>query len=141
MNAEQKTAWVIVVTFCLSVICFLLLLPVVGLQAAWAALGLMGICGLSPILFRKKEKEGEVDYDERDRAILSKATTSGGMASYLVFILVCMIPWFVFRWQGRQEITIEYLPFAVICGCVTFFVARAVTVLVLYRRGTPEDAG
>ena len=141
MNPEQKTAWFIIVTFCLSVVAFLLLLPVVGLQAAWAALGLMGICGLSPVIFRKKRKEGEVDYDERDRAILQKATTAGGMSSYLVFVLVCMIPWFVYRWQGQEEISIEYLPFAVICGCITLFVARAVTILVLYRRGAPADAG
>ena len=141
MNSEQKTAWFIIVTFCLAVVATGLLVPLLGFQSAWAALGLMGISGLSPILFRKEKKDGEVQYDERDRAILHKATTAGGMSSYLVFVALCMIPWFVFRWQGIEEISIEYLPFAVICGCITLFVVRAATIIVLYRRGTPNDAG
>lgn len=141
MNPEQKSAWLIVVLFGLSVVGFVALIPVVGLQAAWGALGLMGIAGLSPILFRKKNKPEEVDYDERDQGILEKATTAGGMSSYLVFVLVCMVPWFIYRWQGRSEISVDYLPFAVICGVIALIVVRAVTIIVLYRRGTPRDAG
>lgn len=141
MNPEQKTAWLIVVLFCVSIAGVAALIPVVGLPAAWGALGVMGIAGLSPILFGKKEKPGEVAYDERDRAILATATRGGAMSSYLVFVLACMVPWFVYRWHGWERISIDYLPLIVVWGVIALFVVRAVTIIVLYRRGTPTDAG
>ena len=134
MSVEQKCAWLIVGCFALALVGFLVLVPLIGVKAAVSAFGLFGFGGLGPLLFRKKRMPAEVAMDERDRMIAEKATLGGGMSSYMVFILACMIPWFVYMFQGKKTISIHVLPLVVFCGGITFFVVRSVVILILYGR-------
>lgn len=139
MRPEQKRAWLAIVMFAVTLIVFLILLPFIGAKAAWGAFGLFGLVGLGPAVFRDKPDEAGVTEDERDKAILHMATMVGGMTSYVAFVAACMSAWFIYMWNGWEEIGINYLPFVTVCGLVTLFVARAVMILVLYERGGPRE--
>jgi hypothetical protein len=102
----------------------------------------IGFGGLAPFLFRRRRHSEEVSMDKRDRLIVEKATLAGAMLSYMVFVLACMITWFVRMFGGDQTISfgertisIHVLPFIVGCGGITFVVVRAVITLVLYGKG------
>jgi len=134
MNREQKCAWLVVAMFGVSVIAFAALVPLVGWGAAPAGFGMIGFAGLGPLIFRKKTQPGQIEIDERDKAIAREATLGGGMTSYCAFILACMIPWFVLQGRGTKVVSIHTLPMIVFIGGIVFFTARAVTLLVLYGR-------
>lgn len=137
MVPEQKRAWFIVAAFGLALACFLALIPLVGVSIALAGFGVFGIGGLAPLLFRKKADPSEVELDERDKIIAQKATLGGGMSSYGAVILTCMATWEIYRSQGKQFIEIDILPLIVGCCGIVFFLARSITLLVLYgREGT-----
>jgi len=139
MRPEQKRAWFIVGVFAAALTGFLVLTPLVGARPAFAAFGVFGFGGFASLLFRRQRDSEEVSMDERDRLIAERATLAGGMLSYLVFVLACMIPWFV-RMFGRDQtvsigdlrISIHVLPLIVLCGGITFFVVRAIAILVGY---------
>ncbi len=134
MLPEQKRAWFVVGLFVLALTCVAALIPFKGLQA-WGGLAVFGLLGLVPLLFHMDRRPGEVGTDERDKAIGRKATLHGGMTSFVVFILASMIPWSVYTHQGKETITIRYLPFITLLGGMVFYVARSVAVLILYGRG------
>jgi len=123
----------------ISVICFLILIPLIGIRAAPAAFGLIGFSGLGHTLFRKKHDPDEVETDERDEAIQKTATAAGAWTSYGVFVAACMIVWEVCRSQGQTTISIHVLPLIVAAGGITLFVGRSIAVLILYRRGEVHD--
>jgi len=134
MNREQKQAWLVIVMFGVSVIAFAALVPLVGWHRASAGFGMIGFAGLGPLIFRKRTGPGQIEIDERDKAIARQATLGGGMASYCAFILACMIPWGVLKSQGAKTMSIHTLPMIVFIGVIVFFTARAATLLVLYGR-------
>ncbi len=134
MVPEQKRAWFVLAVFVVALAGFVGLAVAVGPKLAFAAFGLCGVYGLTPLLFRKRPRPGEVPTDERDRAIAERATAVGGMASYAAFVAACMVPWAVCALRGRRMIDVLALPYVVVAGMVVLFVARAVTVLVLYGR-------
>ena len=134
MSTEQKRAWFVVIV-CFAAVAAVLVLLALG--AGWHArggLGLFRLAALTPLLFREKRKAGEVTVDERDTAIAQKALLAGGVTSYTVFILACMVPWFVYVAQGNETIEIDVLPFTVAYGAIAFFVTKSVVTLVLYGR-------
>ena len=135
MNAEQKTAWLMIVLFLLCCGLYLGLLPFVGWKAAFAVFGLFGLAGLSPLIFSYHKRDGAVSVDERDRQIVRRAGLAGGMASYLVFVLGCMTTWGLRRAAGSESVDVDVLPFLVFCGAITLFMVRSVTLLVFYRQG------
>jgi len=134
MSQEQKQSVFIVLVFAASAILFAVLIPLVGMNLAPTAFGVMGLGGLAPLLFRSRRQQGEVASDERDEGIAKKATLGGAMCSYGVFIAGCLVPWTVCKEMGKEVISIHVLPWIAGAGIIVFFVARAITILVLYGR-------
>ncbi len=139
MRPEQKYAWFVLGVFAVALTGFLVLTPLLG-AGAWGAFGLLGFWGLPPLWLYARRHSEEVRMDERDTLIAQKATLAGGMSSYMVFVLACMITWFVRMFRGDQmfrdrTISIHVLPLIVLCGAIALVVVRAVTILVLYGKG------
>ncbi len=134
MNAEQKRAWLGVVTMTACVAGYLLLLPFVGPVAATAAFAFYGINGFASLIGRKEQ------IDERDRNIARRATLAGAMASYGAFLLGCMGTWFVvFELRGEEQVGVHALPMITGFGVIVLFFVRSVTVLALYGRHVEAD--
>ena len=133
MNRIQKMAWfnliVISLALGLSVIAFSIGYFIFGVPAHQAAagfafIGIMGFCGLSPILFRKGKSK--VQFDERDTAIQRKAVIVAYSFFWLLFVAAAMIPWFIIGPNGT--ITVNYLPWMVFGGmCVVMLLQSIVT--------------
>jgi len=132
MLPEQKRAWFVVVVSAVVVGGVAALAPFGGARAL-GVLGLFGLVGLTPLLFRAKPKPGQVASDERDQEILLKATVGGFATSYLWFVLGCMAVWFFCMWRGQKMVRIDVLPFLVVVGAVALMVTRAVGTLLAYR--------
>ncbi len=139
MSIEQKQAWWLVATSLLALIVFFIVLCWVDVEVAWGAFGLVGFGGLGPLIFRKRKDENKVDFDERDRTIAKQATLGAGMTSYLAVILACMIPWFVYHHQGKETISIYYLPFIAFLAMIVLFLARSIIILLAYGREVRRD--
>jgi hypothetical protein len=108
----------------------------IGFPRAWSGLSFLGIAGLGglgPLIFRKDP--GTVTCDERDRAINSTAAKAGFGASYMVFYLLGMGTWEIYYYQGGKEIiSVHVLPMICMMGGMTAFFAHALTILILYGR-------
>ena len=106
---------------------------VIGLpiRRAVGGLGLLGICGLmglSPILFRKKP--GEVDFDERDLLIQRKAWLGAYSIFWFLFVLAAMIPFFVLGPDGK--VSVKYLAAMVFTGMAVVTLVQSIATLELY---------
>jgi hypothetical protein len=129
----QKIAWfnliVILLALGLSVVAFAIFHFVLGLPVNRAAggfgfMGIMGFCGLSPVLFRKDKSK--VQFDERDTTIQRKAAIVAYSVFWLLFVAATMIPWFIIGPNGT--ITVNYLPWMVFGGmCVVMLLQSIVT--------------
>lgn len=142
MNRVQKIAWFFVVTILLAVLlaggAVGILYVKVGMPKALAGLGFLGIAGLggfSPILFRKDK--GLVTFDERDKLIKRRAALAGFATSYLFVGLACMIPFFVLGPQANVSVT--WLPMIFMGAGLSSFFAHSVAILVQYGRGGKEN--
>ena len=135
MNREQKMSWRVIWSFAAGLTTFAALALATG--QVWPSLSgfsIVGVSGFGPIIFRKP-KGDFVEVDERDKAICRKATLGGAMISYGTFILVCMVTWEVYyHWQGREVISIHALPLIVGAGGIALYLARSITLLILYGR-------
>ena len=130
MTVLQKRALLIVITGTLSVVGYLILLVVFAKPAAaLSAFGLMGFCGIAPLI-GKGEK-----LDERDKSISKHAALSGFAMSYLVFIAGNMCVWLkVFSFENLESVSVHVLPMIVLIGGVVMYLTWGVVVLVLYGR-------
>jgi hypothetical protein len=138
MNRIQKMAWLMVITqgiaFLSAVVAVTVLYYLFGFPVAksgFGFLGIAGIGGLAPIMFRKDP--GAVTCDERDRAINSTAAKAGFGASYMVFYLLCMGIFFGKGLRGTVEV--EFLAIICMLAGITCFFVHALTILILYGRG------
>jgi hypothetical protein len=143
MNRWQKIAWfnltVIEVSLLLAGAATGTLAIIIGMPAALGGLGflgLSGLLGLEPVLFRKKRGQSTVDFDERDLSIQRKAFLGAFAFSYVYFVAVCMIIWFVVGYSGVIRVAI--LPCIVAGGFITSWIVRSVAVLVQYGRQKGE---
>ena len=128
-------AWVMVGAFGAGLVLFLVLIPVLGISPALGGFGLTGLGGLGPLVFRKKRKRDVVPSDERDKMLGQKATLAGALISSETLILACMISWGIYYiGQGKELISVHALPRIVVGGGITFFVSRAIALLILYGR-------
>jgi hypothetical protein len=100
MRRIQKMALLIFVAIStailLSIVAVIIGFFIVGMPRALAGLGFMGIAGiggLGPLVFRKDK--GKVEYDERDKQIQQRAALIQFACAYLFTGLACMIPFFV----------------------------------------------
>lgn len=133
MNAEQKRAWLGVVTTVVCVVGFFVLLPFFGLGAAGIS-GFYGINGFGPLIGRGEKT------DERDKSIARRATLGGAMASYMTFFAGCMGTWFVvFLFQHEEQVSVHVLAAISIIGGIVFIFTRSVAILVLYGRHVEAD--
>ncbi|HUT59302.1 MAG TPA: hypothetical protein VNA25_15745 [Phycisphaerae bacterium] len=134
MNAEQKRAWLGVVTMSACVVGYFVLLPLFGPIVATAAFAFYGINGFAGLIGRKEKP------DERDKNIARRATLAGAMASYLAFIIGCMGTWFVvFAFKREEQVWVHVLGTITMLGAIVFFFTRSVAILVLYGRHVEAD--
>jgi len=140
MNRWQKIAWfnltVIVVSLVLTGATIGTLTITAGMPRALGGLGLLGLCGLlglEPVLFRKKRGQPTVDFDERDLLIGRKAALGAFTVSYIYFVSVCMIIWFVVGSGGVIRVVV--LPLIVAGGFITSQLVRSIATLVQYSKG------
>jgi hypothetical protein len=140
MNSAQKFAWsnliIIAATLTLTGITVAVLAWKHGIPQAFDGLGLMGLLGLSGIssaVFRKKRRQGGINFDERDRLIYEKSLTAAHSVFWPFFAAACMIPWFIFRSTG--SISVYVLPIILGGGGVVAIVVQSVAILVQYGWG------
>jgi hypothetical protein len=134
MNRMQKIAWfnLIVVSLALglSIAAFAIFYFVLGLPANRAAagfgfIGILGLTGLNPVMFRKDKSK--VQFDERDIAIQRKAVGFAYAIFWVLFVAAAMIPWFVIGPDGT--ITTNYLPCMVFGGMFVVMLVQAIVTL------------
>ena len=138
MNRVQKIAWSLVITislgFILSCIAVAILYVKLGMPKALAGLGFMGIAGLggfSPLIFRKDK--GKVTFDERDKLIKRRAALAGFATSYLFVGLACMIPFSILGLKA--SISVTWLPNIFMGAALSAFFVTSVAILVQYGWG------
>ncbi len=138
MNRAQKIAWSFIIVISSSLILSGTAITVLylkfGMPRALAGLGFMGIsglAGLAPLIFRKDK--GAVQCDERDILINRVAALAGFGVSYLVVGLICMIPFFVLG--PNTTISVAWLPAIFGAAGITMFFVHSVAILIGYGRG------
>jgi hypothetical protein len=137
MNRAQKAAWFTLVvlalafglslaTFCLGY--FILGRPAKQAAAGFGFMGIMGLAGLIPILFRKDR--AKVQCDERDLMIHRNAVVAAYATFWLLFVAAAMVPWFITGPDGT--ITVNYLPWMVFGGMFVVMLVQAIVTLQQY---------
>jgi len=76
-------------------------------------------------------KAGEIDFDERDQAIMSRATKISFMSLFYVFAAGCLIPVGVI---GNGTIHVMYLGWLFFVAAILFRIIWSVTVILQYGR-------
>ena len=104
---------------------FVIGLPIRRAVGGFGLLGICGLLGLSPILFKKKT--GEVDFDERDLLIQRKALVGAYSIFWVLFVLAAMIPFFVLGSDGK--VSVQYLAAMVFAGAVTVTLVQSIATL------------
>lgn len=144
MNRAQKVAWfnltVTGTTLILSAIAVGILAAIVGMPGALGGLGTLGLSGalgLSPLIFRKKKGQAKVTFDERDALIWRKAVLAGFVASYLFFVCVCMITWFIVGFDG--SVPVNMLPMMIYGGLFALMLVQSIVILIQYGRGEEKN--
>ncbi len=144
MNRAQKIARfnliVVLVALVLSATAISVAYFIIGLpmQRALGGLGFLGICGLiglSPILFRKKR--GEISFDERDLLIYNRASLVAYSVFWLVFTAACMIPWSIIGPSG--SISVNVLPIMLFGIGITLALVHSLVILIQYGRGNKGE--
>ena len=137
MNRAQKIARfnliVILIALILSVIAVSVAYSAVGLpiQRAFGGFGFIGICGLiglSPLLYKKEP--GKVNFDERDQLIHRRATILAYSVFWLVFTAACMIPWWILETGATVPVVI--LPAMLAGGFVIVQLIQSVAIMIQY---------
>jgi uncharacterized membrane protein len=134
MNAEQKRAWLAVVSGCLCVVGFGILALLFNAKVAVAAFAFYGLNGFGTFIGRREK------LDERDLSIARRATLAGGILSYTVFVFALMAIWtVVFLLRGQEQVSVHALPMVVMFGAIVLYLGRGITLLALYRRHAEAD--
>jgi len=137
MNKTQKIARfkliMILTALFLSVTAIGIFYFAIGLpiQRALGGLGFIGICGLaglSPFLYKKEP--GKVNFDERDQLIHIRATIVAYSVFWLVFTAACMIPWWIL--ETGATIPVVILPAMLAGGFVIVQLIHSVAILIQY---------
>ncbi len=138
MNRAQEIALynLIVITASLTVTgATVVVLSIVhGMPKALAGLGFLGIgglMGLSPILFRKKP--GQSVFDERDLLVYRRATLAAYSTFWVLFAVACMVPWLAL--ERGTTIRIVVLPCMLAGGFVIVQLIQSIAILIQYGRG------
>ncbi len=135
MNRAQKMAWFLVITISVGVItgcaAFTVLYFKIGMPRALAGFAFVGIAGLggfSPLIFRKDK--GKITFDERDKLIKRRAALAS-FGAFFVFSYAGMILMsFLVGWNGLISVHSVWTIFGV--SCIALWAAWAVAILVQY---------
>ena len=137
MNRHQKIAWftliLISLSLILSVSTFSIGYFIVGVSAKKASagfgfIGIMGLVGLAPLIF-KKDKD-KIKTDERDLLIRRNAMLAAYSAFWVLFVAAAMVPWFIIGPNG--SITVNYLPWMVFGGMYVVMLVQSIVFLEQY---------
>jgi uncharacterized membrane protein YccF (DUF307 family) len=137
MNRAQRIAWFTLIIlalalgFSLAAFClgyFILGVPANRAAAGFGFIGIMGLLGLIPILFRKDKDK--VQCDERDLMIQRKAAVAAYAIFWVLFVAAAMVPWFITGPDGT--ITVDYLPWMVFGGMFVVMLVQAIVTLEQY---------
>ena len=143
MNRFQKLAWfnliVILITLTLSAIAvsvfyFVVDLPIRRALGGFGFMGITGLMGLSPVLYKKER--GKVSFDERDELINYRAVLAAYSVFWLVFTAACMIPWSIIGPSG--SISVNVLPIMLFGIGITLALVHSLVILIQYGRGIKE---
>ena len=134
MVREQKQAWCVLGLFAAAFLVSTLLILLVSVKLAPLGFAVFFLAFFLPFVGPRKRDPAEVDIDERDKMIAQKATLGGAMLSMTVFMLACLITWQIYKHQNKESIPIAALSLIVHAGSMTFWIARSITVVVLYGR-------
>lgn len=139
MNRFQKLAWfnliVILIALTLSAIAvsvlyFVVDLPIRRALGGFGFMGITGLMGLSPILYKKER--GKVSFDERDELINYRAVLVAYSVFWLVFTAACMIPWSIIGPSG--SISVNVLPIMLFGIGITLALVHSLVILIQYGR-------
>jgi len=97
-------------------------------------MGITGLMGLSPILYKKER--GKVSFDERDELINYRAVLAAYSVFWLVFTAACMIPWSIIGPSG--SISVNVLPIMLFGIGITLALVHSLVILIQYGRGIKE---
>ena len=142
MNRAQKMAWLFVGSGLLGLVASLVLVaifyPKVGMPKAllgFCMMGLTGLGGFGPLIFKKDK--GKIEYDERDQDIHKKAALAGFLSAYLFAGLACMVPFFILG--PKANISVAHLPQIFIGAGITNFLMYSVAILVQYGQSNSGE--
>jgi hypothetical protein len=146
MNRAQKMARfnliVILTALILSAIAVSVLYLVVGLPMRRAAggfgfIGICGLMGLSPLLYKKGS--GKVSFDERDLLIQRNASLGAYSIFWVLFVLAAMVPFFVLGPKGM--VSVKYLAAMVFGGMIIVVLVQSVITLGAYGWTEKRETG
>ncbi len=149
MTRQEKIAWYNVAVFGAALACFTILFLIIHaarpdftiirqLQVAFASVGICGLWGLSPILFRKKSTEA-ITEDERDIAITRRSTFFGHLIFWLFFCIINMGVWGAYMHKGIEKVSIHFLPIMVFMGMIVVMTSQSIILLILYHVHVAAD--
>ena len=135
MNRSQKIALynliVIIASLTITGAAVGILSIVFGMPKALGGIGFLGIgglIGLSPILFRKKR--GQLGFDERDLLIYNRASLVAYSVFWVFFSAACMVPWLVL--EAGAKIRVVVLPCMLAGGFVIVQLIQSIAILIQY---------
>ena len=140
MNRAQKIAWFNLIvlltalglsTIAIGVFYFIVGLPMRDALGGFGFMGVLGLLGLTPILFRKDK--GKVQYDERDLTICRKAAVVAYAIFWVLFVAAAMVPFFVLGPDGI--VSVVYLCAMVLGGFLTVTLLQSIVTLKEYGWG------
>ena len=140
MNKAQKCAWFnLVLTLVISALhasAFLMIAYRGGVPRSLNTIGFVvvfGLIGISAVIFRRKQKFSEVEFDERDKSINKKVLVINYFFIWFILIAGCVIFWHYLGPEGTVRVY-------ALCGLLygLFLLAMIVhsaTTLFLYGSG------
>lgn len=142
MNRAQKIALFMVIMTSTGVIAACIAFAVLysmfgmpkvlaGFAFGFAFIGIAGLAGFSPLIFRKDK--GKVRFDEHDRLIKRRTALAGFATSYLFVGLACMIPFSILG--PKASISVIWLPHIFGGAALSSFFVHSVAILIQYGRG------
>ncbi len=143
MNRAQKIARfnlivistsLILSTIAVSVLYFVVGMPMRHALRGFGFIGICGLMGLSPFLYKK---EGDkVSFDERDLMIMRNASLGAYSIFWFLFVLAAMIPFSVLGPVGM--VSVKYLTAMVFGGMIIVVLVQSIITLVAYSWGAKE---
>jgi len=133
--AYQRLAWV-QLAICVAAAAAVVLMGVnFGWRGAFAGFGLLGLCGLLPLLTRPGRSNGVVG-DERDAAIQVRALRT----AFAVIWLSLVLGWGFVWWTGGTNASVPVVD--ITCFLIVLFFlllfSYSLTAVIAYRTSGPQ---